>query len=111
MMASRNCALAKYLSPRSRCWVFLASGDLEHPVMTINTDIRRAIPARAALHILVSAVKTPGSWEAPRSLRPEKIRPEKFARRIARRWRRAQALLPAGWFQCAGRAPTGVPPE
>src|SRR5437867_10243337 len=56
MMASRNCALAKYWSPRSRCWAFLASGDLEHPVMTTNTDRRRAIHTCTALDILVSSV-------------------------------------------------------
>src|SRR4030095_3158653 len=56
MMASRNCALAKYLSPRSRYGAFLASGDLEHPVMTTSADRRRAIHARDALHISVSSV-------------------------------------------------------
>src|SRR5712692_4402529 len=79
MMASRNCALAKYLSPRSRCWVFLASGDLEHPVMTTNTDRRRAIHTCAALHILVSSVKRP-SWRTPPSLRDDKIRDDKIAK-------------------------------
>src|SRR2546425_12158614 len=63
MIASRNCALAKCLSPRSRCWVFLASGDLEHPVVTTNTDRRRAIHPCAALHILVSSVSQSGVFD------------------------------------------------
>src|SRR5215470_10356336 len=71
MIASRNCPLAKYLSPRSRCWVFLASTDWEHPVMTTKRDRRTAIHARVALHISVSSITRPSSTSVA-SLRHEK---------------------------------------
>src|SRR5437879_2662593 len=60
MTASRYCSRAKYLSPRSRCRAFLASGDREHPATTTSTARRRTIHARAAADILISSVSLIG---------------------------------------------------
>src|SRR5439155_8275054 len=55
MTASRYCAFEKYLSPRSRCWAFLASGDREHPVMATRRARKTMIQPRV-LDILISSV-------------------------------------------------------
>src|SRR5437667_10006571 len=54
--ASRYCSRAKYLSPRSRCRAFLASGDREHPVMATRSAKKTMIQPRDALDILISSV-------------------------------------------------------
>src|SRR2546430_9709703 len=56
MSASRYCAFAKYLSPRSRCRAFLASGDREHPVTATSTVRRKMIHVLAAPDIFVSSM-------------------------------------------------------
>src|SRR2546422_5695862 len=54
--ASRYCAFEKYLSPRSRCRAFWASGDREHPVMATRRVRKTMIQPREALGILISSV-------------------------------------------------------
>src|SRR5437867_2789335 len=56
MTASRYCSRAKYLSPRSRCRAFWASGDREHPVMATRSARKTMIQPRDALDILISSV-------------------------------------------------------